>query len=303
MSTRTGQHALRSGHEMILASAGSGKTYQLSSRFLRLISRGEQPGRILASTFTRLAAGEIRDRILERLAHAALDESAREALAKSVEQPDLTFADATALLRRTIRHLHRLQIRTLDSFFAGIVQSFGLELGIPGDMRIVDEYGEAQLRAQAIERLVQETDTEPLIELLRVITEGKAERSALKAIDRAVLGLHALYLEASPEAWHWLDHHDPKPLDERAVQRIVDQLERTEPSAANQKRALLSDCAAVRSAGRDFKRWASLLKRGLLMAIVRDGRTPTYSRRPIDQAVVEAYGPLIDHARASSGAT
>src|SRR3954470_14255703 len=54
----------------IRASAGSGKTFQLTNRYLQLAAAGAEPRSILATTFTRLAAGQIRDRILMRLADA-----------------------------------------------------------------------------------------------------------------------------------------------------------------------------------------------------------------------------------------
>ena len=44
------------GHLMILASAGSGKTYALTNRFVQLLARGVPPERIIALTFTRKAA-------------------------------------------------------------------------------------------------------------------------------------------------------------------------------------------------------------------------------------------------------
>ena len=46
-------------HLMIRASAGAGKTYALSNRYLKLLYQGAEPAAILASTFTRKAAGEI----------------------------------------------------------------------------------------------------------------------------------------------------------------------------------------------------------------------------------------------------
>ena len=45
-------------NEMIRASAGTGKTYQLTNRFIRLLLCGLPPDRIIALTFTRKAAGE-----------------------------------------------------------------------------------------------------------------------------------------------------------------------------------------------------------------------------------------------------
>ncbi|MDY7110053.1 MAG: UvrD-helicase domain-containing protein [Planctomycetota bacterium] len=122
-------------HLSILASAGAGKTYQLTSRYLALLASGAGPGTILASTFTRLAAGEIRDRVLLRLAQAADDDDQRRALAADIKTARLGQDDVRALLRALTRNLHRLQMRTLDSFFASVVRSFAIELGLPRDCR------------------------------------------------------------------------------------------------------------------------------------------------------------------------
>ena len=48
-------------HEVIRASAGSGKTHQLTNRYVGLLAAGVAPDAILATTFTRKAAGEISD--------------------------------------------------------------------------------------------------------------------------------------------------------------------------------------------------------------------------------------------------
>ena len=58
---------------VIRASAGTGKTFQLTNRFLGLIKDGVRPDHILAVTFTRLAAGEILERVLLRLARDHLN--------------------------------------------------------------------------------------------------------------------------------------------------------------------------------------------------------------------------------------
>ena len=59
------------GHTVLRASAGSGKTYRLATRYLALLHAGQSPRAILATTFTRKAAGEILGRVLTRLSQVA----------------------------------------------------------------------------------------------------------------------------------------------------------------------------------------------------------------------------------------
>ena len=58
---------------VIEASAGTGKTFSLVTRLLRLIFDGVEPERIVALTFSRMAAGEIFNSFIERLSKAADD--------------------------------------------------------------------------------------------------------------------------------------------------------------------------------------------------------------------------------------
>ncbi|MBQ3217801.1 MAG: UvrD-helicase domain-containing protein [Akkermansia sp.] len=58
---------------LISASAGTGKTYQLASRFVALLTLGYKAEEMIALTFTRKAAGEFRNRILKALSDGALD--------------------------------------------------------------------------------------------------------------------------------------------------------------------------------------------------------------------------------------
>ena len=68
---------------LVLASAGSGKTFCLSDRVIGLMAKGVQHEQIVALTSTRKAAGEFADAILEKLADAADDsEQAAELQAK-----------------------------------------------------------------------------------------------------------------------------------------------------------------------------------------------------------------------------
>ena len=61
-------------HRLIRASAGSGKTYQLTRHYLELLRRGAGVDSILATTFTRKAAGEILGRLVRVLLEGAAAE-------------------------------------------------------------------------------------------------------------------------------------------------------------------------------------------------------------------------------------
>ena len=129
---------------LIEASAGSGKTFQLSNRFLALLALGESPADLIALTFTRKAAGEFTRRILNRLALGASSEQGAKDLAQaltptligdntskqpgivSVSQlPELSMGRFRELLASLVHELDRLQLSTLDSFFTRLVSSFG----------------------------------------------------------------------------------------------------------------------------------------------------------------------------------
>jgi ATP-dependent helicase/nuclease subunit A len=89
-----------------------------------LLALGAAPERIVALTFTRKAAGEFFDEILKKLARAAGDPKEAAELAARIGQPALGPADFLGLLRRVVDAMPRLNLGTLDSFFARIVRNF-----------------------------------------------------------------------------------------------------------------------------------------------------------------------------------
>ncbi len=197
MSTATAQ---RFAHLRILASAGSSKTYELTTRYLKLLEAGAAPSSILASTFTRAAAGQIRGNLLQTIADAVLHDEARDTLTQRLEVPSLSADKALDLLVRLIENLHRLQVRTLDSFDGSVVRSFALELGIALGSDIVDEDQITHIRAEAIRLMLDEREPQTLVDLLRLLTQGAADRSVMQTIDRTLRPMYDLYREADREA-------------------------------------------------------------------------------------------------------
>jgi ATP-dependent exoDNAse (exonuclease V) beta subunit len=133
----------------VQAPAGSGKTELLTQRLLKLLAHVNQPEEILAFTFTRKAAAEMRERLLHSLRAAR----AREALPQ-VQRPPLeahrehTHALASAVLARDaaqgwalLDNPQRLRLNTIDSFTAWLTAqlplsaSFGARAALTTDMQ------------------------------------------------------------------------------------------------------------------------------------------------------------------------
>ena len=130
-----------SANVLIEASAGTGKTQALAQRLIDLIRGEVKPQEIVALTFSRAAAGEIFERFVTLLAESA-EKNAKDA----------------ALLREVIATQHLSQIGTLDSFLMRIVRSFPLELGLTGELSMMDEYESAAERARVSFGILRRTD-------------------------------------------------------------------------------------------------------------------------------------------------
>ena len=186
------------------ASAGTGKTFALSSRYLALLARGAEPTSIVALTFTRKAAGEILSRILTRLAQAAGSEPG---FAQLNGLPG--FADrkaAQAALRALVHALPGLRIGTLDSFFLQILRQFRLEYGIAAEPAVAPEAQTAE-EDLVLQRLLGQkgtTDEErgELMEAFKRATFGEEKKSVYGAIRELIGNQYALYRRApKPDAW------------------------------------------------------------------------------------------------------
>ena len=108
---------------LVRAPAGSGKTHLLTTRFLRLLAEVDDPREVVAITFTRAAAAEMRQRILSELKLAA--EIAQDENSPQMEDPLRAAARcAMAQIRRRewsiLEYPDQLRIQTIDSFCSSI---------------------------------------------------------------------------------------------------------------------------------------------------------------------------------------
>jgi len=196
-------------HEMILASAGSGKTYALTGRYVRLLAEGAPPERIVALTFTRKAAGEFFDEILKKLADAAADSGRARRLAAEVGRPELGREQFLGLLRGVTDAMPRLRLGTLDSFFARIARSFPLELGLAGEFEILQEHAARLERRRVLRRMFARAGgpddaQREFIEAFKRATFGREEKRLGAQLD-AFLDAHQEIYLAAPEAAQWGD--------------------------------------------------------------------------------------------------
>ena len=202
-------------NERILASAGSGKTWQLTNRYIAIMGQsllaGEEirPERIVAVTFTRKAAGEFFESIIEKLAGAASSEKKRAELAQDPADPSypvlsqLREKDYLHLLAGFLARMPSLFLGTLDSFFSSILHSFPAEFGLSSRFEILDEHS-ADLARHNVYREVfrsrQEKHRDDFLEAFKRATFGQEEARILHQLDQFVSRHHGIFLQASDQS-------------------------------------------------------------------------------------------------------
>ena len=181
------------GSVLVQAPAGSGKTTLLTQRYLRLLSMVDAPEQILALTFTRRAAQEMRERVLDAL------EAAPAAQCPQGMNPRTWELAVSAARRMQSLNLDlqsqpsRLRIETIDAFNAWLQNQLPISAGTGAGMRVQEDarpsYREAARRALAHE----ESDA-----------FGAAVERVLELDDQRWRGLVALIAQMLPSRDRWL---------------------------------------------------------------------------------------------------
>jgi len=151
-------------HSVVVeACAGSGKTWLLVSRMLRLLLAGAEPAELLAITFTRKAAQEMRERLMDLLHELALADIAhvRQLLTeRGIAEADLqsVIPLARGLYEKVLSSPQSLSLDTFHSWFGRLIQLAPLASGVPHGFTLVEASGDIQREAygQLMQMLVQE---------------------------------------------------------------------------------------------------------------------------------------------------
>ena len=132
------------------ACAGAGKTWMLVSRIVRALLEGVAPQEILAITFTRRAAGEMRGRLYQWLAEFAVAD--RATLLQALRERGIRIEDdaqsplpvqLAQLYQQMLSSARQVQVRTFHSWFAALLRSAPLallqQMGLPADYELLED--------------------------------------------------------------------------------------------------------------------------------------------------------------------
>ena len=214
---------------VVQAPAGSGKTELLIQRYLLLLATVEHPEEIVAITFTRKTAGEMRERVLRAL----VDARAGKVPASDHEKATLALA-ATALARDAGRAWNvtdnpaRLRIQTIDSLCAALTRQMPMLSRFGSQPESVEDASELYLEAARATVELVESDGAVAQDVERLLTH----------LDNDVGRIETLLADMLARRDHWLRHVHGRERDElqaalrNARRHAVERVRALVPAAA-----------------------------------------------------------------------
>ena len=122
------------GNCLVSASAGSGKTFVMINRMIRLIVEGyANVNEILAVTFTESAASDMKQKLIKDLANAVAEHQ-----------------DKEKRIKENLNLVRTADISTLHSFCAKIIRTYFFTLGLQPDFKILDKVNSEEIKEKAI---------------------------------------------------------------------------------------------------------------------------------------------------------
>ncbi len=175
-------------HVALEASAGTGKTKVLVDRYVNLLRAGVEPRRVLAITFTRKAAAEMRARIVAELTRMA--------------EMGAIPADVWKALGG---RLSEIAISTIDAFCLSLLGEFPLEADVDPGFGVADETETPRLMDLALDRTLrigraQSAHDVDVALLFARLGEGRLRGALVRLLDRRLVAVAALdrFLQRAP---------------------------------------------------------------------------------------------------------
>ncbi len=131
------------------ASAGSGKTFALSVRFLALLFKGANPSEILTLTFTKKATAEMKERILDYLKilqkESLEDEKEKEKSQNILKELEEKYRLDPSFVQNSAQKIYQrflnaeIRISTIDAFFQSILRKFCWFVGLSANFEVNED--------------------------------------------------------------------------------------------------------------------------------------------------------------------
>ena len=179
------------GSIWISANAGSGKTYNLVNRVIKLLVLGVEAKKILCITFTNSAADEMKIRLFDRLGEwVMMPEAELLVQIESLLGIELTNAKnkknillkARQLFAEALESQSALRISTIHSFCETVLRHFAFETDIPFDFSIIDEIKQKDLIEETLADLARERN-QTFLDLNSLIRPGSENVVTELALD------------------------------------------------------------------------------------------------------------------------
>ena len=188
--------------EVVLASAGTGKTFSLSNAYLHLITKGIDAKDILASTFTRKASSEIFNRIFERLIEALENpEKIKELKDLNIIPQEYTQKELGKITVELSRQIHQIKILTIDAYFNQLATTNRAAVKMPLKWRTAEPHETKATISKAIQRYFESHDEKEVEFLITTLSDKDAPRSFLNSVIQATSSILDSARESTKDSW------------------------------------------------------------------------------------------------------
>lgn len=193
---------------IVRAAAGTGKTYLLSNRIIRLLLTDCRPGSLLGLTFTRKAAGEIYQRVMQRLLDmAGMDEQRLRAELTGLGAPTdaATQTRARDLYETVLHAVPPLRTTTFHAFCQDILRRFPIEAAVPPGFNLLEVTGEfEQLAWRALDAEITADPTSVLAQAMdTLLRDGGGYENTRQAL--------MTFLQHRNDWWAYVENQDDAP--------------------------------------------------------------------------------------------